>query len=397
MKVIISITLVIICLVSFQDATFSNDSWDTPKTPKELYQFFSYRSPQITLHHAQRAALYYHKVGEKKALTQFNRAHGDSEWSAHDGYHFVQIVNCKTGTLEAHPMFKKYVHDKGFFFRYKDSKGKQMGLIGCNRLKNHPKGSVTVTNMFWSGVRGVSQQMMMLIPIPGTDLAVSTLYPTEKYTEVELQAKLEEWSLPEYHALYNMQDKKQGNSDKPWSPPSTPKELYHLYEYTSPQLMLHHVQRAALYFHKVGKQQALEQFNRAYGESEWNTHDFYRFLQIYNCRLGLLEAHPILKKLLNKKDFLFSYKDAEGKQLILIGCNRLNDYPRGTVTVSTMFWAGVKGVSRQMLIIVPIPGTDYQAVTFFVTEKYTEKELQEKMGAWSLPEYNRLLVMYENN
>lgn len=182
----------------------------------------------------------------------------------------------------------------------------------------------------------------------------------------------------------------------PWSMPKKPEDLYRFFSYRPPQITLHHAQRAALYYHKVGEKKALQQFNRANGENEWNTHDFYRFLQIYNCEKDIFVTHPIIKSVLNKAGLLLKYKDSKGRQITLIGCNRLANHPEGSITSSTMFWAGVKGPSRQMLLMIPIPGTKYQAVTFLPTKKYTEAQLQDNLESWSLPEYNQLVEIYKN-
>lgn len=184
--------------------------------------------------------------------------------------------------------------------------------------------------------------------------------------------------------------------ENPWDRPSTLEELYEQYSYTSAQLILHHLQRAALYFHKVGKDKAFEALNRGYGDSEWNANDGYRFAMIISCKQDTVYTHPTLKKMLNRKGFLSSYKDGKGKQFWLIGCNSLKEHPKGSVTSINLFWSGIKGLSQQLVIMVPVPGTDYQISTFFPTSKYSKLEVQEKLEEWSLPDYNRLSESYKN-
>lgn len=186
------------------------------------------------------------------------------------------------------------------------------------------------------------------------------------------------------------------NKDNPWDRPSTLEELYEQYSFTPPQIILHHLQRAALYFHKVGEDKALEVFNRNYGESEWNAHDGYRFAKIISCKNDVILTHPTLKKIINRKGFASSYKDGKGKQFWLIGCNRLKKHPKGSVTEISLFWSGIKGLSRQLVIMVPIPGTDYQVQTFYPTLEHQEEFVQTQLEGWSLPDYNKLYDIYNN-
>lgn len=186
-----------------------------------------------------------------------------------------------------------------------------------------------------------------------------------------------------------------GNAREPWDNPSTPEELYELYSQFTPVAVLHHMQRGALYYHKVGKEKAFEQFNRLNGESEWNTHEWYRFFAILDCKKDMMVTHPVLKNIILKSGFLSSYKEVNGRVIGTRLCNQLKKKPKGTALLIHSFWAGIKGTVRQYIMLTKVPGTQYSAAGFYASEKYTQKEVQAMLDKNTLISYDRLYEKLE--
>jgi|GEM_PF-2686340 len=189
-----------------------------------------------------------------------------------------------------------------------------------------------------------------------------------------------------------------GQKVNPWDMPSTPEELYQNYEATHPKQFFQHLQRAALFYYKAGKEHAFEQWNQGFGESQWVSHDGLWFLMSFSCKRDMVITQPVLKKLLYKKGVLSSFMDGTGKRIGDIACNQLRKTPKGTIVfMKKYFWSGVKGTTRQFWTMVKIPGTDIYLGQFYPTQKYTKKELLGEIDGWYLKDYNTLWDMYEKN
>ncbi len=164
-------------------------------------------SPKEQFHDTQRAALWFAKVGTKKALATFN--HAPNEWHKLDGYHhFFVVLNCKEGHAAAHPnppIRKAVVGKPNMIPKVRDHAGKATMTELCVKIAKQPKGAwiASHTTFVFSATKIPAHYTYAFgLKVPGLPYEVISWSPVRANSLVEAEAKaaalnkrVEEWSI----------------------------------------------------------------------------------------------------------------------------------------------------------------------------------------------------------
>jgi|GEM_PF-4089760 len=155
---------------------------------KDLYAKYKSVTPAMVVEHLERGAIYLKKNGFKKAVEAFSQR--PTKWNKGRQELYTGITNCTTGDINLLPVigFEKIPSMKGILFKMKDRRGRHHGKQYCNKI-NTTKKKVVFQSMYhtFMGIPGFSmEQMLVGYPVEGTPYQIITQYPTEQYTEKQL-------------------------------------------------------------------------------------------------------------------------------------------------------------------------------------------------------------------
>lgn len=177
--------------------------------------------------------------------------------------------------------------------------------------------------------------------------------------------------------------------------------IYNHFETLSIKNFFQHVQKAALWLSVEGEY-GIEEINKPY--TKWNYMDAMSpYFCVIDCEKSKLIAHPnpSIQWLLNKQDLFKNNKDKNGKLWILVGCNKINEYPKGFwLSQYTTFERNITGLAERLYIqtiFIQVPNSSMQIVGFFPvrsssiteSEQITEK-LNSMVETWSIKEFNAI-------
>lgn len=155
-------------------------------------------------------------------------------------------------------------------------------------------------------------------------------------------------------------------------------DIYKAYEKYTPQDMVKYVKKGIAHFLKVGKKQALSDFDVTY-PSKWNNFPKgYQFMVI-SCKEGRAVSHtlsdyfPVFKQ----PGFAKQFKDINGKKTYINLCEGVKKHKSGFWILQKQYWPETKGPLTMGAFLVPIPGTSYYGHIFYPTRKYTEDQLNK--------------------
>ena len=175
-------------------------------TAQQVYDFFEQYSPQDVVDHARKAVEHFSKMSQKaatmtkneeeemfdKSLKEFHKIPLKFKWEKYPLIPFIVPQRCDEGRVVAHPItvFFKMMNEKGFINKYRDVKGKKIGLSLCEKVKNSELAAWGMQYQWWPQTDKPLNMGALMIAIPNSPYQVQAFYPTQKYSEEQLNALL---------------------------------------------------------------------------------------------------------------------------------------------------------------------------------------------------------------
>lgn len=170
-------------------------------TAQQIYDFFAQYSPNDVVEYAAEAVKYFGKIAPNsvtlsvkeeeqvmgKALKEFNEKPRKYQWSHLPFTPSIVVQRCDEGRVVAHPIpdFFPIMSQKGFIKKYKDVKGRKIGVILCQ--ETNEKGAWALQHQWWPLTDEPLDMGFFMIRIPGTPYEIQSFYPTQKYSEAQLK------------------------------------------------------------------------------------------------------------------------------------------------------------------------------------------------------------------
>ena len=201
MKMLAKIVVVIalnMALVSYATAQGTPPKYSA----REVYDFFAGYSPQAVVDRAKMAVKFYEKIAEKAeglskeqeeklfkdALMEFHHKTTNRPISEFPLTFIYIPQRCDQGRVVAHyiPGFFQFARNEGFIKKYKDINGKKVGVILCQDVRDNPNGVWSKQYQWWPETDKPLEMGFFMIPIPDTPYELQGFYPSQKYTEEQL-------------------------------------------------------------------------------------------------------------------------------------------------------------------------------------------------------------------
>ncbi len=201
---LISFTTVLVILFCIDSSYGQNPK--AKHSSQEVYNFFAQYTPEDIVEYAHQAIKHFSPVAKiamaspkvreeelfDKALEEFNNLPLKFKW---DMYPFIPAIvphRCDQARVLAHPVkqFFGMMSQNGFLNKYKDVKGKKVFTFLCKKTENRPEGSWSTQFQWWPETDKPLNMGFFMINIPNTPYQIHTFYPTNRYSEKELNQNL---------------------------------------------------------------------------------------------------------------------------------------------------------------------------------------------------------------
>lgn len=162
------------------------------KGAQEIYNNYSHYTPQEVFELVWKAAKFTERVGEKKAIQEFNYF---KTWNpGPNGFH-IQMFSCKRDRFLAAPYAHQILKIKNLLTGYRDVNGVQIGIQACANLSDNDD-SVVRQHQYWLGSKEPVRNFIFNTKVKNTDLIVQVNWPVEKkYTTEKIMAKVSAWKI----------------------------------------------------------------------------------------------------------------------------------------------------------------------------------------------------------
>lgn len=203
MKILTKVVVVIALNMALVSYTIAQET--RPKyTAKQVYEYFAGYSPQDVVSRAKEAVKFYQKIAEKAeglpkeqeeklfkdALIEFHHKTTERPISEFPLTFIYVPQRCDQGRVVAHyiPDFFKFARIEGFIKKYKDIKGKKVGVILCQDVRENPNGVWSKQYQWWPETDKPLEMGFFMIAIPNTPYELQGFYPSQKYSEEQLNS-----------------------------------------------------------------------------------------------------------------------------------------------------------------------------------------------------------------